>query len=62
MFLSVSRVLNILIRNAGVMTPPEGRTKDGFETQFGTNHVAHFLLINLLMPALLAGANSERFS
>jgi NAD(P)-dependent dehydrogenase (short-subunit alcohol dehydrogenase family) len=61
-FLSVSRVLNILICNAGVMTPPEGRTKDGFETQFGTNHVAHFLLINLLMPALLAGANSERSS
>ncbi|KAK6443941.1 hypothetical protein FP744_10000189 [Trichoderma asperellum] len=44
------------------MTRPEGRTKDGFETQFGTNHVAHFLLINLLMPALLAGTNSERFS
>ncbi|KAL6898469.1 hypothetical protein GGI43DRAFT_407770 [Trichoderma evansii] len=61
-FLSVSKVLNILICNAGVMTPPEGRTKDGFETQFGTNHVAHFLLINLLMPALLAGANSERSS
>lgn len=61
-FLCVSRVLNILVCNAGVMTPPEGRTKDGFETQFGTNHVAHFLLINLLMPALLAGANVERSS
>lgn len=43
-FLSMSETLNILICNAGVMTPPEGRTKDGFETQFGTNHLSHFLL------------------
>ncbi|KAJ4202351.1 WW domain-containing oxidoreductase [Fusarium falciforme] len=54
-FLSKSQTLNILICNAGVMTPPEGRTKDGFEIQFGTNHLAHFLLFNLLRPALLAG-------
>ncbi|EEU48202.1 uncharacterized protein NECHADRAFT_75545 [Fusarium vanettenii 77-13-4] len=54
-FLSKSQTLNILICNAGVMTPPEGRTKDGFETQFGTNHLAHFLLFNLVQPALLAG-------
>ncbi|KAM4060817.1 short chain dehydrogenase [Hirsutella rhossiliensis] len=55
-FLSKSATLNLLICNAGVMTPPEGRTKDGFETQFGTNHLSHFLLFNLLQPALLAGA------
>ena len=48
-----------IICNADVMTPPEGRTEDGFETQFGTNHLAHFLLFNLLQPALLAGATPE---
>lgn len=55
-FLSQSNTLNIFIANAGVMACPEGRTKDGFETQLGTNHLAHFLLLNLLQPALLSAA------
>ncbi|KAH6892534.1 hypothetical protein B0T10DRAFT_400913 [Thelonectria olida] len=55
-FLSKSSSLNILINNAGVMVPPEGRTVDGWETQFGTNHLAHFLLIQLLTPALLSAS------
>lgn len=48
--------LNLLINNAGVMACPEGKTSDGFEMQFGTNHVGHFLLANLLAPALINGA------
>ncbi|KAJ3192877.1 hypothetical protein HDU83_005945 [Entophlyctis luteolus] len=56
-FIAQSSKLNIFIANAGVMATPEGRTKDGFETQFGTNHLAHFLLFNLLKPALLAAAS-----
>lgn len=51
--------LNILITKAGVMAPPRGFTKDGFETQFGTNHLAHFLLSQLLKPLLLESASKS---
>jgi NAD(P)-dependent dehydrogenase (short-subunit alcohol dehydrogenase family) len=51
--------LGLLVANAGVMACPEGRTADGFETQFGTNHLGHFVLVNRLVPLLIAGAPSR---
>jgi NAD(P)-dependent dehydrogenase (short-subunit alcohol dehydrogenase family) len=47
--------IDVLIGNAGIMACPQGTTADGFELQFGTNHLGHFVLVNRLMPLLLTG-------
>lgn len=51
--------LDVLINNAGVMAAPLGRTADGFETQFGTNHLGHFLLTRELMPLIEKGTRQR---
>jgi NAD(P)-dependent dehydrogenase (short-subunit alcohol dehydrogenase family) len=51
--------LHVLVNNAGVMACPFAKTQDGFELQFGTNHIGHFLMTCLLAPALLAAAPSR---
>ena len=48
--------IDLLVNNAGVMAAPLGRTAEGHELQFGTNHLGHFLFTNLLLPAVTASA------
>ena len=59
LLVSVKR-LDLLVNNAGVMLPPKGsRTEDGFELQFGTNHLGHFALTGRLAPLLYATEGSR---
>jgi NAD(P)-dependent dehydrogenase (short-subunit alcohol dehydrogenase family) len=56
------RPFDIVIANAGVMACPRGRTADGFETQFGTNHLGHFVLVNRIAPLLREGGRLVNLS
>lgn len=49
------KFLDVVIANAGVMATPFGHTTDGFETQFGTNHLGHFVFVNRIAPLIRAG-------
>src|SRR5271167_1435288 len=54
--LAQSKAFDAIVANAGVMACPQGKTQDGFETQFGTNHLGHFVFVNRLVPLLKSGA------
>lgn len=58
-YLAETQRLDILMCNAGVMATPTGLTKDGYEIQFGTNHLGHALLAKLLLPKLEATPGSR---
>ncbi len=51
-----AKPFDVIIANAGVMACPQGKTQDSFETQFGTNHLGHFVFVNRLVPLLKSGA------
>ena len=53
--LSQAKPFDVIIANAGVMACPKGKTADGFETQFGTNHLGHFVFVNKLVPLVKSG-------
>jgi NAD(P)-dependent dehydrogenase (short-subunit alcohol dehydrogenase family) len=60
--LAASKPFDVIIANAGVMACPKGTTVDGFETQFGTNHLGHFVLVNRIATLLKAGSRLVNLS
>jgi NAD(P)-dependent dehydrogenase (short-subunit alcohol dehydrogenase family) len=60
--LAEGRSFDVIIANAGVMACPKGSTVDGFETQFGTNHLGHFVFVNRLTSLLKSGSRLVNLS
>jgi len=60
--LAQDKRFDLVIANAGVMACPFSHTADGFETQFGTNHLGHFVLVNKIVPLLARGARLVNLS
>jgi NAD(P)-dependent dehydrogenase (short-subunit alcohol dehydrogenase family) len=60
--LAAGKPFDLVIANAGVMACPKGTTADGFETQFGTNHLGHFVLVNRIAPLMKSGARLVNLS
>jgi NAD(P)-dependent dehydrogenase (short-subunit alcohol dehydrogenase family) len=59
---AAGKPLDVVIANAGVMACPKGTTSDGFETQFGTNHLGHFVLVNRIASLMKSGARLVNLS
>jgi len=60
--LAAGKTFDVVIANAGVMACPKGKTLDGFETQFGTNHLGHFVLVNRIASLLKKGSRLVNLS
>jgi NAD(P)-dependent dehydrogenase (short-subunit alcohol dehydrogenase family) len=60
--LAKAEPFDVVIANAGVMATPFGHTVDGFETQFGTNHLGHFVLVNRISPLIRSGGRLVNLS
>jgi NAD(P)-dependent dehydrogenase (short-subunit alcohol dehydrogenase family) len=60
--LAAGKSFDVIIANAGVMACPKGTTVDGFETQFGTNHLGHFVLVNRIVSLLRPGSRLVNLS
>jgi NAD(P)-dependent dehydrogenase (short-subunit alcohol dehydrogenase family) len=59
---AAGKPFDVIICNAGVMATPKGKTADGFETQFGTNHLGHFVLVNRIASLLKSGGRLVNLS
>ena len=59
---AAGKPFDVVIANAGVMACPQGKTADGFETQFGTNHLGHFVLVNRIASLLKPGSRLVNLS
>lgn len=59
---AAAKPFDVVIANAGVMMPPKGKTADGFETQFGTNHLGHFVFVNRISGLMKPGSRLVNLS